>query len=295
MALPSWLTPSLLARLDALSLSVRTVRAGAHLGGRYAVNRRGSSVEFAEHAPYHPGDDIRTIDWNLYARLDKLFIKTYREEIELSVEVIVDATRSMALPSPEKFARACQAALCLGYVALGGRHRVRMSWMQPGAITAGSWARRRSDVLRLAETLEGRTASGHAEPDEWVPRAAAQLRFRGGQAILITDGMARPARLFRALHLLRLRHMEVKLLQVLMPQELHPAKLFRGGWLVDAETGLTHQLGYSSQELEQAVLEHNEHLARFCKREGIAFARHLTDEPLSRLLFETLPARHFLE
>ena len=89
MALPSWLTPPLLARLDALSLSIRAVRAGAHLGGRFAVNRRGSSVEFAEHAPYHPGDDIRAIDWNLYARLDKLFIKTYREEIELSVEVIV--------------------------------------------------------------------------------------------------------------------------------------------------------------------------------------------------------------
>ena len=295
MALPSWLTPPLLARLDALSLSIRAVRAGAHLGGRFAVNRRGSSVEFAEHAPYHPGDDIRAIDWNLYARLDKLFIKTYREEIELSVEVIVDATRSMALPSPAKFARACAAAVCLGYVALGDRHRVRVSWMQPGPIAASAWARKRSDLIRLAEFTEGHAAAGHTEPDEWIPRAAAQLRWRGGQAILITDGMVRPARLFRALHLLRLRHMDVKLLQVLTTQELHPAGLTRGSWLVDAETGMTHQLGYSPKELEQAVLEHNEQLARFCKREGMAFARHVIEEPLPRLLFTTLPQRHFLE
>ena len=135
MPLPGWLTPRLLARLDALSLTVRAVRAGAHLGGRYVVNRRGSSVEFAEHAPYYAGDDIRAIDWNLYARLNKLFIKTYREEIELSVEMIIDATRSMALPSSAKFARACQVAICLGYVALGGRHRVRASWLQPGPVT----------------------------------------------------------------------------------------------------------------------------------------------------------------
>lgn len=295
MPLPGWLTPRLLTRLDALSLTVRAVRAGSHLGGRFVVNRRGSSIEFAEHAPYYAGDDIRAIDWNLYARLNKLFIKTYREEIELSVELVLDATRSMALPSPEKFTRACQIAACLAYVALGGRHRVRASWMAPGPVQAGAWCRRRSDLVRLAESLQGLAAQGHAEPDEWLPRAAAGLRWRGGQAIVITDGMAQPARLFRGLHALLMRHMDVKLLQVLTLQELHPSRLFRGAWLVDAETGLTHQLGYSPQELEQAILEHNEQLARFCKREGIAFARHVTDEPLERLLFETLPTRHFLE
>ncbi|MBI3312201.1 MAG: DUF58 domain-containing protein, partial [Candidatus Omnitrophica bacterium] len=101
------LDPSFLARLEALELSVRWVQWGSHLGGRFTISRRGSSVEFADYAAYTPGDDIRAIDWNLYARSDRLFVKTYQEEVELAVEVIVDATASMALPTPRKFERAC--------------------------------------------------------------------------------------------------------------------------------------------------------------------------------------------
>src|SRR3989338_8070956 len=90
-----WLTPQLINRLEALELSVKWVRAGTSLGGRVPINRRGSSIEFADYAPYYPGDDIRAIDWSLYARLERLFVKTYKEEIELTVEVLVDATSSM--------------------------------------------------------------------------------------------------------------------------------------------------------------------------------------------------------
>src|SRR3989338_327661 len=114
----TWLTPQFISRLEALQLSVRWVRAGNRLGGRFAINRRGSSVEFADYAAYSPGDDIRAIDWNLYARLDRLYIKTYKEEITLSVEVLVDATASMGLPSPDKFTRAKQLAVSLAYIAL---------------------------------------------------------------------------------------------------------------------------------------------------------------------------------
>ena len=291
----TWLTPRFINRLETLELSVKWVRSGHALGGRFPINRRGSSVEFADYAPYYAGDDIRAIDWNLYARLDRLFVKTYKEEIALSVELIVDATASMGLPTAEKFARAGQLAVSLGYIGVAEHHHVRLSWLKPGRITASPWFHQRSDLFRMAGLAASARFEGEAALADWMRRAAITLRMRGGQAILITDGMARPADFFRALHVLLVRNLEIKVIQVLTPQELHPAALVRGGTLIDVETGRTHQLAYSAKELDRAVADHNELLVRFCKRHGIPFAQHRLDEPLERFITTTLPVHGFLE
>ncbi len=302
----TWLTPEFIRRLEALELSVRWVRAGSRIGGRFVVNRRGSSIEFADYAPYYPGDDIRAIDWNLYARLDRLYVKTYKEEIELSVELIVDATASMGLPTPEKFERARRLAISLGYISLSDGHHVRLSWVGDGPPTkafgggagrlmASPWFHQRGDLRRMASSAESARLGGQVVLDEWMRRAVHALRVHGGQAILITDGMCHPAEFFRALHVLMVRNLEIKVIQVLSAEELHPARLFRSGVLVDVETGHTHQLGYSPAELERAVAEHNEQLVRFCKRHGIPFAQHRLDDPLDAFMTKTLPARGFLE
>lgn len=294
MPTTSWLTPTFISHLEALQLSIKWVRAGNKLGGRFSINRRGSSVEFADYTPYCAGDDIRTIDWNLYARLDRLFVKTYKEEIALSVELIIDATASMGLPTTEKFERAKQLAISLGYVGLTGRHHVRISWVKSGRIVATPWFHRRHDLFRMAEQVEGGRLEGQIELSEWMQRAAITLRMHGGQVILLTDGMVRPADFFRALHVLMMRNCEIKVIQILTPQELHPTKLFRGGTLVDVETGRTHQLAYGAAELDRAMAEHNELLAQFCKRHGIAFAQHQLDESLESFVTKILPVRGFL-
>ena len=291
----SWLTPRFVGRLEALQLSVKWVRAGNRMGGRFPVNRRGSSVEFADHAPYCAGDDIRAIDWNLYARLDRLFVKTYKEEIALAVELIVDATASMGLPTEEKFARVSQLAVSLGYIGLTGRHHVRLSFVRPGPVSASPWFHQRSDLVRMAEAARAVHVEGDTSLADWMRRATITLRMHGGQAILLTDGMVRPAELFRALHTLMVRNLEIKVIQVLTPEELHPSSLVRGGVLVDVETGLTHQLAYSPAVLDRAMAEHNEQLIRFCKRNAIAFAQHRIDEPLDAFITKTLPVRGFLE
>ncbi len=289
------LDPSLLRRLEALQLAIRRMRWGSVLGGRYAIARRGSSIEFADYAPYTPGDDIRSIDWNLYARLDRLYVKTYQEEVELSVEIIVDATASMALPTPKKFTRALELAWCLAYVALIGHHRVRMSWIAPGVPHATPWCTRRAQLNQLTEWAGRVTPRGSVPMAEWMRKAQASLRIHGGSAIVVTDGLVAPAELFKALHGLMMQRVELKLLQVLTPQELHPARLFRGGVLVDSESGQTHELAYGAEELERAVLAHNEQLSRFCTRSGIAFAQHRLDESLEEAVLKTLPSRGFLE
>ena len=295
MPTTTWFTPQFISRLEALQLSVKWVRAGNKLGGRFAINRRGSSIEFADYAEYCAGDDIRAIDWNLYARLDRLFVKTYKEEIALSVELIVDATASMGLPTPEKFERAKRLAVSLGYIGLTGHHHVRLSWLKPGRIAASPWFHQRHNLFRMLEAAESVSLNGQVSLAEWARRAAIALRIRGGQAILITDGMVQPADFFQALHLLMIRNLELKVIQVLTPQELHPATLVKGGMLIDVETGRTHQLAYSAAELDRAVAEHNELLVRFCKRHGIPFAQHRLDESLESFMTKTLPVRGFLE
>jgi uncharacterized protein (DUF58 family) len=201
----------------------------------------------------------------------------------------------MGLPAPEKFERALQLAICLGYVGLAHRHHVRLAWIAPGRIAASRRFRQRGDLWSLVDATASIRPAGELALADWMQRAAAALRFRGGQAILITDGMVRPADFFRAVHVLMRRHLELRVIQVLSEQELHPGRTFRGGLLVDTETGATHQLGYSPEELSRAVAQHNEQLIRFCKRHGILFAQCLVEEPLQTCLMDTLPARGFLQ
>jgi len=284
-----------LTRLEALRLSVRWVKWGSHVGGRYAISRRGSSIEFADYAPYTLGDDIRAIDWNLYARHDRLFIKTYREEIELAVEILVDTTASMALPGAQKFERACELALCLAYVGLAGRHHVRLNAIAPRVGFATSWSTQRAEVGRMTDWLRRLVPRGQVIFSDWVRTQISALRIRGGQAILVSDCMIPPAEFFRGLTLLRGKHVELKVLQVLTPDELEPTRLVRSGVVVDSESGLTHELAYSPKELAQAVLNHNEQLARFCARHGIPFAQYRVGDPLEAFVMKVLPARGFLE
>ena len=287
--------PAFLKKLEALRFTVRQFRWGSRLGGRFVISRRGSSIEFADFLPYSPGDDIRAIDWKLYARLDRLFVKTYKEEVELTVEIMIDATASMGLPSPDKFTRACELALCLSAVAFAGRHHVRLSWITGETPRATPWFYRRGELARAAEALQPLQSGGASTMSRWMEQAVPALRVRGGQAVVISDWMCPPADAFSALQALRQRHVEVKVLQVLSPQELDPARLFHGGRLVDSETGGQHELAYSAKELAQAVIDHNEHLARYCKRHGMPFAQHRLNEPLEPFVLQQLPRRGFLE
>ncbi|MBI3324905.1 MAG: DUF58 domain-containing protein [Candidatus Omnitrophica bacterium] len=289
------LDPALLSRLEALRLSVRSVRWGSRLGGRFTVNRRGSSIEFADYAVYTPGDEIQAIDWSLYARLDRLFVKTYKEDVELGVDVVIDATASMGLPSTEKFLRACRLALCLGYIAVAGGHHVRMSFIRSGPIRPSSRMIRRAELSRLVEWLRPASPEGSVALSAWARQAITTLRLRGGQLLVISDWMHRQADCFQALRALRAKHLEMKLIQLLSPDELNPGRMMRGGFVVDGETGQTRELAYSPAELARAVAEHTEQLARFCRRNGILFAQHRLDESLDAFLFARLPKSGFIE
>src|SRR5512142_1249664 len=117
------LPPTLLRRLEQLQLLARRRSKNAARGERRS-RARGHSVEFADYRNYVPGDDFRYLDWNLYGRLDRLFLKLYEEERELPVRIFLDATEAMTFCQPRKFDFARQVAAAIGYVALSGFDRV---------------------------------------------------------------------------------------------------------------------------------------------------------------------------
>src|SRR6478672_9934068 len=117
------LTPDLLRRLEQFQL-LAARRAKSSAKGERRSRARGQSVEFADYRNYVQGDDFRYLDWNLYGRLDRLFLKLYEEERELPVRIFLDASESMTFGEPRKFDFARQVAAAIGYVALSGFDRV---------------------------------------------------------------------------------------------------------------------------------------------------------------------------
>lgn len=137
--------PDLAARLDGLDLRSRKVFAGK-LQGERRSKRRGKSVDFDDYREYVPGDDLRHLDWNVFARLDRFFIKVFQEEEDLALHLIVDASASMNAGVPNKLLFAARLAMALGYVGLVNNNRVGVSVL--GGPTARGAALVRLEPLR---------------------------------------------------------------------------------------------------------------------------------------------------
>src|SRR5206468_988176 len=123
LVMSALLTPDLLRRLEQFQL-LAARRAKSSAKGERRSRARGQSVEFADYRNYSHGDDFRYLDWNIYGRLERLFVKLYEEERELPVRVFLDASESMTFGEPRKFDFARQIAAAIGYVALCGFDRV---------------------------------------------------------------------------------------------------------------------------------------------------------------------------
>ena len=125
------LDPVFMSRLDTLDVLSRKILQ-SKLQGERRSKRRGQSVEFADHRPYVAGDDLRFVDWNVYGRLEQLFLKLFLEEQDLTVHIVADASASMSVgePSKELFIKKLTAAL--GYVSLVNNNRVTISFIADG-------------------------------------------------------------------------------------------------------------------------------------------------------------------
>jgi len=213
------LPPELVHQLERLELVTRKIFRGRMKGERRS-KRKGQSVEFADFRSYVPGDDLRFLDWNTYARLDRLFLKMFLEEEDLHFYALIDASRSMDFGDPTKLHYAKQLAAALGFVGLVRADRVKIETLgQPHSASAPALRGRRS-MWRMLERL------ARIEPGETASLATGVrsfcLRNPGkGILVLITDLMEKEG-YETALRYLMSRQMDVYVIQVLSAEELDP-------------------------------------------------------------------------
>lgn len=291
--LPEPFNPQFLTQLETLRLRTRKEFLGSHPGS-YASPRRGTSLEFSDYRRYAPGDDLRYLDWGIYARSDRLYIKVFREEVDLFVYVFIDASASMGFPSTEaKFLPASHIGLALSYVVLANHDHVKLHLLQGESSSPASpfyrGRRRMNDCIRFATSLQPRGALDLAA----VLKDQLQKLRKPGKAILISDFMM-PARSYQqGLNLLRALNLDIATIQVLSRQEVDPPFANGGLDLVDSETEREVKLQWSArarQEYQSKLAHHNSELRSFCHQSGIHYSLYMNDRDLSEFVFATLPA-----
>jgi len=219
MPAPSLLSPQLLARLEALDLVSRKVFLGRFRGERRG-GRRGRSVEFADYRNYAQGDDLRFVDWNLFARLDRLFVKLFVEEEDLDVYLLLDAGPSMNFGEPTKFLLAQQTAAALGFVGLLRSHRVHIETLGTSLQTATPVWRGRQNGWRMFTHLQAIRPKEKTSLVDGVRNFS--LRHSGrGVVVLLSDLMDKRG-YDDALRHLAARRMETYVVHLLSREELRP-------------------------------------------------------------------------
>ena len=285
----SLLSPELLARLERLELVSRKIFRGRMKGERRS-KRKGQSVEFADFRSYVPGDDLRLIDWNLYARLDQLFLKMFLEEEDLHFFALIDASESMTFGDPTKWHVAKQLAAAIGYVGMCRADRVSVSALGPEGKRAPV-LRGRASLWKMLQYLESVTPGHNVSLDEGIRDFS--IRTSGtGVAVLISDLMDKSG-YESALRMLIARRMDVFVLHVLSPEEIDPP--LRGDRkLIDIEDGDAAEITINAHVLgkyRETVQAFIDGVKQFCSRRSIVYIPVRTDVPVETIVTQYLRER----
>ena len=286
-----------IARLEGLELVSRKIVSGRMKGERRS-KRRGQSTEFADYRPYVAGDDIRFLDWNIYGRLDKLFLKLFLEEEDLWVNILVDRSPSMRFGDPDKFLYAKRVVAALSYIGLHNYDRVRIGAFSERTAPVFGPVRGRVQIRRLLQVLED------LEPEEGTGtdlargcRDFAVARRLTGIVIFVSDFFDR--RGFEA----ALRYLlsggaasEVYVIHILAPQEIDPT--LKGDLkLVDVEDGLEADVSISAPLLKiyrRNLDSFRAEIKDFASKRGMHYVFTSTGVPFHHLILDFLRKRGLL-
>jgi len=277
------LNPELLAQLERLELVSRKIFRG-RLKGERRSTRKGQSVEFADFRNYVAGDDLRFIDWNTYARLDKLFLKMFFEEEDLHFYALIDASPSMDFGSPTKLRYAKQLAAALGFIGLIRSDRVRIETLGQPTSRPAPIFRGRQSVWRMQNYLNA------IEPDESSSLTQGVKNFcirnsGKGIVVLISDLMDKQG-YSTALKYLLSQRMDVYVIQVLSAEELEPD--IKGDLrLIDCEDDDVAEITASAPLLkryQKTLAAFVETTREFCARRGMNYLLANNQVPVDQLV-----------
>ena len=264
------LDPDFMSRLDALDVLSRKILQGK-LQGERRSKRRGQSVEFADHRRYVAGDDLRFVDWNIYGRLEQLFLKLFLEEQDLTVHIVADASASMSLGEPSKDLFIKKLSAALGYVSLVNNNRVTISFFADGVTGQLANMRGRNYLHKMAEYLLTADCDGLSHFDSACRQLAAG-RIGTGVMIVLSDFLFKEG-YDSGLRRLIGRHYDLYVIQVLSAQELSPD--LRGDLkLIDIEDADAAEITVSaalSKYYKRNLAAYCNGLKDFCARRGVVY------------------------
>lgn len=273
------------SKLNYLKLAMH-IRLDKGLSGGRKSSAKGSSVEFSDFREYLPGDDIRRIDWNVYGRLDKLYVKQFMEEKEAFYHIFLDTSASMDFGEEKKSVMALRLSAVFAWLVLKQLDRVEIVTLQNGRLGKTSPVVGRSSFQRLLKELEQVSFGGNTRINEAVKKCRLGGR---GICILISDFLD-PNGIDEAIRYLTFKRQEIFLIQVLAREEVE----FDGEGtlaLEDMETGQQVRVTVTRQTIrayEEAAAAHTQALQRLAKRYGCAFLQVVADEELEKVIFQTL-------
>jgi len=250
--------------------------------------RKGHSVEFSDYRPYGPGDDLRYVDWNIYGRLDRLYVKLFVDEEDLCLHLLLDASASMGFGEPSKLAYAARLAAALGFVGLVNHERVGVGALRGRLAEGWAPARGRTQAIPLMDFL-GRLRSGGATSlNESLATYALRAR-EAGLAVLVSD-LLDPGGYERGLKALIERRFDVHVIHLLGAEEMSPT--FGGDLrLLDSETGEERDLTLDGEALRayrQRLHDFLERAEGFCRANEISYHRVVTDTPVEEFMLRQL-------
>lgn len=279
-------------KLDTLALVSRRV-----LEGRMRAERRtrksGSGVEFADHREYQPGDDFRSLDWNVYQRFERLLVRLYEEEEDLAIYFILDTSASMGF-SAAKFRHAKRVCAALAYVGLANLDRVALVTTTNRVMNRMPETRGKARIFKVFRFLTSAVADGRTNLGDALRTFVASHKRRG-MAVLVSD-LYDPAGFERGINVLRYNKFDPFVVHVVDPEDARP-RLVGDVVVYDCETGLEREVTVTPKFLGHLAESHRRYLAdveRFCTGNQVPYVAASVSVPFDELVLRVFRRGGFL-
>lgn len=289
----SYLNDTFFSRLEALAFNLKPNLAG-YFGGKHLVKTYGQTVEFADYREYQLGDDIRRIDWNLFSRFEKYFLKLFTDERQMHVQIFLDCSASMGKANPKKGAYAIATAAAMGYLAVHNMDKVSFNIMKgdkaenPFGTIVGKTA-----FFKAISALEEIKFDGDTDINACVA-SCTDGGSNNGLAVIVSDFFT-DSDWKKAVDYFSYKKKQVLLVQVLAPEEVDPSYNGRIN-LLDSESqdisdNKNMRIRISRSMLTayaQAFNDFKQNIKDFCSKRGVDFISVDASQPIEKVFFGEL-------